>query len=179
MRVVKIALFLITLSLYFTINSFFFVDEAIHIIYEDKGIFNFVFQLPQIFYSTIISIGCNLIIKSLALSENNILKIKKNYNNSDKIEQYTNLFSCLRKKIIIFFIIGFFFLIFFWYFISAFCAVYKNTQIIYLKDCSISFCLSMLYPLIISLIPGIFRIPALRNNKRKFLYMISIFFALL
>ena len=179
LRVVKIALFLITLSLYFTINSFFFVDEAIHIIYEDKGIFNFVFQLPQIFYSTIISIGCNLIIKSLALSENNILKIKKNYNNSDKIEQYTNLFSCLRKKIIIFFIIGFFFLIFFWYFISAFCAVYKNTQIIYLKDCSISFCLSMLYPLIISLIPGIFRIPALRNNKRKFLYMISIFFALL
>ena len=116
----------------------------------------------------------------MALSENNLLKIKKNYNNnSDKINQYTNLFSCLRKKISIFFIVGFFFLIFFWYFISAFCAVYKNTQITYLKDCSISFCLSMIYPFIINLIPGIFRIPALRNDKRKYLYIISYLFSLL
>ena len=180
LRVVKIGLFLIALSLYFTINSFFFIDENIHIIYENKGIFNFIFQLPQIFYSAIISIGCNLIIKSLALSENNLITIKKNYknNSTDCNKKYTNLYSCLRKKIVIFFILGYFLLIFFWYFISAFCAVYKNTQIIFLKNSSISFCLSMIYPFLINLIPGMFRIPSLRNNKRKFLYIIAFVLAL-
>ena len=68
---------------------------------------------------------------------------------------------------------------FFWYFISGFCAVYKNTQIIYLKTCSISFCLSMLYPFALNLFPGLFRIPALRSKNKKYLYNIGNIIALL
>ena len=66
-------------------------------------------------------------------------------------------------------------MVFFWYFISCFCIVYKNTQIILIKDTFLSFFLSMLYPFGINLFPGFLRIPALKNpNKnRDFLYTIS------
>ena len=51
-------------------------------------------------------------------------------------------------------------------------AIYKNTQYHLLKDTLISFGLSLIYPLGIYLLPGIFRIPAL-SNKNKCLYKFS------
>ena len=70
-------------------------------------------------------------------------------------------------------------MIFFWYFISCFCAVYKNTQLILIKNTLISFGLSMIYPFGLNLLPGFFRIPALRAVKRnmKILYNISLIIA--
>ena len=66
-------------------------------------------------------------------------------------------------------------MIFFWYFISCFCAVYVNTQTILLKDTFISFGLSMAYPFGLNLLPGFFRMPALKAEKKdkKCLYKIS------
>ena len=54
-------------------------------------------------------------------------------------------------------------------------AIYKNTQMHLVKDTLISFGLSLVFPFGTSLIPGLFRIPALSNpkNKRKYLYIIS------
>ena len=56
-----------------------------------------------------------------------------------------------------------------------FCAIYINTQIHLFKDSLISFGLSLLYPLAIYLLPGIFRIPALsdKNEKSEFIYSIG------
>ena len=173
LRIIKFSLFLISISLYFTVNSLFFIDENIHKIHEDHGIFNFLYQLPQIIYSSLISMVCNLFINSLALSEKTLLKVKKSNNKNLLISESLNLYICLRKKMYIFFIIGFIMLSFFWYFISGFCAVYKNTQIIYLKNCSISFCLSMIYPFFLSLFPGLFRIPSLKSKRKKYLYIIG------
>ncbi len=64
---------------------------------------------------------------------------------------------------------------FFWYFIACFCAVYKNTQIVLVKDTLLTFGLSMLYPFGLNLLPGIFRLPALKAEKKdkKCLYKIS------
>ena len=72
-------------------------------------------------------------------------------------------------------------MLFFWYFISCFCSVYKNTQIILIKDTLISFGLSMLYPFGLNLLPGLFRIPALKdiNKNKKYLYKLSGFVALI
>ena len=45
--------------------------------------------------------------------------------------------------------------------------IYKNTQLHLIKDTLISFAMSLLYPFGIYLLPGIFRIPALSNRKKK------------
>ena len=66
-------------------------------------------------------------------------------------------------------------MLFFWYFISCFCAAYKNTQIILIEDTLISFITSMIYPLGLKLLPGMVRIPALKapNKDKKYNYKIS------
>ena len=165
----KISLFLFSFALYYTISSLFFQDSTIHKIYEDNGKFNFEYQIPKIIYSSLISIVITIIIKYFSLSENNVINGKKNKDNPEKI------IKVLKIKFLLFFILTFFFLIIFWYYLSCFCAVYKNTQIHLLKDTLISFGLSMTYSFGINLAPGILRIPALRNknNINKILYNIS------
>ena len=177
----KISLFLLSFSLYFTVNGFFFSDDTMHKIYEDRGVYNIVFQIPQILYSSIISTVINMILKLLSLSEKNILIIKKEKDLNNAKNQSKKIKNCIYIKFILFFILSFIFLVFFWYFISCFCAVYTNTQIILIKDTLLSFAISMIYPFGINLIPGLFRIPAIRAQKKdkKFLYQISSIVALI
>ena len=49
-----------------------------HKIYEDQGSFNFVYQLPTIIYSSLISLILNTVLKYFALSNDDILDLKKN-----------------------------------------------------------------------------------------------------
>ena len=176
---IKISLLILAFSLYFTINGFFFSDETMNKINEDKGAFNLLFQIPQILYSTLISAIINLILKRLSLTEKQILIIKQEHNYKEAENKSKKVKLCLKTKLLLFYIISF--LLFFWYFISCFCAVYKNTQIILIKDTLISFGLSMLYPFGLNLFPGMFRIPALRalNKNMKYLYQLSGFIALI
>ena len=170
--IIKILLFFFSFALFYTINALFYNDSTMHKIYEDNGIFNFVYHLNQIFYSLIISIVITSIIKYLSLTEKNLLKIKNEDNkNLDNILK--NELNCLKKKFVLFFILSFIFLLFFWYYLGCFGAVYKNTQIHLIKDTLISFGFSLIYPLILNLLPGILRIPSLKNKNRKCLYNIS------
>ena len=75
-RLLKISLFLFSFALYITINALFFNDSTMHKIYEDQGNFNFLYNLPKILYSTIISSVINFIILFLSLIEKDIIKIK-------------------------------------------------------------------------------------------------------
>ena len=176
-RLLKISLFFFSLVLYLTINALFFNDDTMHKIYEEKGKFNFLYNLPKIIYSTIISSIINFIILFFSLTEKDIIKIKIQVEvykkDLNKVKEETE--KCLKIKILIFFVLNLLFLCFFWYYLSSFCAVYKNTQIHLIKDVSISFLLSLLYPFGFQLIPGMLRIPALRDNNknRKTLYEIS------
>ena len=177
----KVALFLLSFSLYFTINGFFFTDSTMHKVNENNGKYDIILQIPQILYSSIISAIINLLLKILSLSEKNILFLKqeKSFLRARNISY--SIKRCIIIKFVIFFILSNFLLLFFWYFISCFCAVYTNTQKILLKDTFISFAISMFYPFGINLLPGLFRIPALRDNKRncKYMYKISGFIALI
>ena len=178
---IKIGLFIFSSCLYFTVNAFFFTDKTMHKIYEDKGIFNFIFQLPSILYSTLISSFTNFIIKKLALSENSVMELRHIKNKKNAQEETIKLYRRLMIKFNLFFYISLLLLIFFWYYISIFCIVYNNTQIILIKNTITSFSFSLLYPFGLNLLPGIFRIPALRAGEKnkeclyKFGSIISLF----
>ena len=176
---IKIVLFLLSFSLYFSINGLFFSDETMHKIYEDKGAFNILYQIPQIIYSSVISALINTILKQLSLSEKNILALKQEEKYEIAKKKSKTIRNCLIIKFSIFFVIIILFIIFFWYFISCFCAVFSNTQIILIKDTFMSFGLSMVYPFGLNLLPGFFRIPALRDKNRECLYKISSIIALI
>ena len=174
-RIIKIDLFFINFIINFTVNSLFFNDDTMHKIYVDEGDFNFIYQLPQIIYSSLISAVLTFLLKYLSLSEDNIIDYK-NEKSQNKLKLRTKkLKSKLTIKFILFFIFGFIFLLGFWYYLSMFCAIYSKTQFHLIKDTLISFGSSLIYPFGIYLLPGLFRIPALSNpkNNRKCLYNFS------
>jgi hypothetical protein len=175
----KLGLFIISFSLYLTVNAIFFSDSSIHKLYEEKGKYNYIYQIPKILYSTIISSIASIILKQLSLSEKDILKIKKKLYIKELKEITEKIKKCIRIKYILFFTIGFIFFSFFWYYLSCFCCIFVNTQISVIKDTLISYGFSMLYPFLLNLLPGILRIPSLKKNNRKILYNISKIIALI
>ena len=164
-RIVKINLFIFNFALTYTVSAFFFDDSTMHKIYEDGGGFNLEYHIPKIVYSTIISCLITTIVKLIALSESNVIKIRS-AKLKDLNEVYKSEIKSINRKFIIYFIINIILLLFFWYYVCCFCAVYKNTQTQLIKDTICSFVASLIYPFIIDLIPGIFRICALKDIKK-------------
>ena len=80
-KLIKFIVFLFSFALYFTINLLFFNDATLHKIYEDQGKFNFIYQLPKILYSSIISSIITFIIRYLSLTEKIILQLIKTKKN--------------------------------------------------------------------------------------------------
>ena len=173
--IIKLNLFFFSFALYLTVNALFYDEETIHKIYVNNGKYDFIYQIPKIAYSSLLTTVINSIIRSLSLSELAVLKIKNEEDIKMLEKKVSKVEKCLCYKFMIFFRLSFLILIFCWYYLSCFCVVYKNTQLQLIKDTLIGFTLCLVYPLGIYLIPGIFRIPSLINPKknRKCLYRIS------
>ena len=178
-KIIKIDLLIFNFALEFAVNVLFFNDDTMHKIYEDNGDFNLLYQLPQILYSSIISDVFNYILRMLALSQDNILDFKSQKGNIHLDKSKSCLNFKIKIKLVFYFILSNIFLIFFWYYISMFCAIYVNTQIHLIKDTLLSFAISLIYPFIFSILPGICRIPSLSKNNRKILYIISRLFQMI
>ena len=181
-RIIKIFLFFFNFFIQLTINALYFTDDTMHKIYIDKGKFDFIYQIPQIVFSFLISYVIDSLINYLSLSENDIIKIK-----DDKIDHNTvntkvkKVISRLKIKFSLFFIFSLIIILVFGFYLTCFCGVYKNTQIHLITDSGISFSLSLVTPFIINLFPAILRIISLKakNKNRKLLYKLSSIFEML
>ena len=168
--IIKIDLFFISFCIYCFINALFFDEKTIHKIYEDKGIYNFIYLIPYISYSFLISHALFTIIKYVSLSERNIYEIKSEKTIEDTSDKIEKVKRCLVIKYILFFILSILFLLFFWYYLSSFAAVYQNTQIYLIKNILISFGLSLIYPFVINILPSFIRIYSLTSIKPFILF---------
>ena len=175
-KIIKMFLFFFTVSLDFTVNALFFTDDTINKIYQDKGKFNFLYQIPQILYSTLISGFVSVMVKNFALTKENIIELKKEEIKTDIDKKYEQLKKKLKIKFILFFVLAFIILLIIWYYITCFCGIYINTQSHLIKDLLISIVTSLLIPFALCVVPGIFRISALSVDKpsRKYLYKFSL-----
>ena len=163
-QIIKIYIFFLTFTINFTVSAMFYSDSTMHKIYIDEGFFDFTYQLPQMFYSLIISTILKSLLNFLGLYETNIIQIKNNKSSDIIIRRE---YFKIKIKMIFFFVFSFILLFFSWIYLGCFCAVYKNTQIHLLIDVASSFGISFITPIFINLIPGIFRIPSLKNNKKQ------------
>ena len=169
----KIFLFFFNFTVNFVVNALFFNDDTMHKIYTDGGSFNFIYNIPQILYSSIISGIILSIITTLALSDSHFIKLKQYHNKNDINLKAKEVLGILKIKFALFFIVNFVLLTLFWFYLACFCAVYKNTQIHLIKDTLISFGTSKIYPFGIYLIPGIFRIISLKQKNKECIYNFS------
>ena len=165
---IKIFLIFFNFSLGYAVNGLFFNDDTMHKILEDEGKFNLIYQLPQIIYSTVISMILENLLNFLALSEEHVILLKQEKVIKNIKKKGDELIKKLQMRFIGFYIIGFLVIIGLWYYIASFCAVYNKTQYHLIKDTLISTGTSFLTPIGINLLPGIMRIPALKARKEIF-----------
>ena len=173
---IKVLLFFLSFVLYYDLNTLFFVPLVIHKIYLAHASRYYFYQIGIIILSNIICYILDKLIKSVSLSQENILELKSIKTNSNNIyHKYLKTVKCLIIKYSLFFVLSFLFLLLSWYYISSFCAVYANSQLILLINTLICFGLSLIYPLILNLIPGFFRIEAIKsgNKEKEFKYNVS------
>ena len=169
LSIMKVALLLLQISLFIIISAFFFTDNTLNYLYENKNKFDVSFMIRQLGLTFIICYGINIIFKILVRSNSRIIEIKQeNENLLDGIKS-------LKCKFIFYYIMSLMIIFFGWFYISCFCAVFHNTQIILLK-CSLYTLLStFVYPFFICLITSSIRICALSDGKKdkKCLYGFS------
>ena len=157
-------------ALFYFINALFFSDNIIHDIYINN---KFTIKISIIIYSTLISSVIITILRNLFLNKVNNNKIIKNeIKENDMIKKeikYSNY------KYIIIFLLMYILLIISWYYLSAFCAVYKNSQLYLLENVLICYAIFLIYPFILYLLPGFLRISSLSHNKKssELIYNIS------
>ena len=104
-----------------------------------------------------------LLLKFLITSKNKIQDVimgkkdlnenkKNNVNKQEYILKLSKILNNLKIKIIFFIITELLLILFFFYFTTAFCEVYRKTQISWLIDCCTSFIMSIFVEVLISFI---------------------------
>ena len=189
----RLSLFLFRISCDLAFNALFYFSQNISDKYHYKGDNLFLFTIVNNLIISIISTFSTFILvhslNFLTNSKDKILSIFRDKDNNlkdDKIfkiniksrrkiyEEINIVFKFLKIKILIYIILEMLLILFFFYYIVAFCEVYKETQIDWIIDVTLSSFLSLLEELIISfIITVLYKISI--KYKSKIIYKIVLF----
>ena len=140
--------------------------KIMHKLFLSYGKYDFVQQIPQITYSTIITQLIELFLCFLSLTDKHIYRIRTSLIKGKSID-IPKIIRCMQIKLIIFFSFIGILLVVYWYIISFFWEVYRNNQIQFLKDSAISFSISLFYPFALYLLSTELRKFAVNDSKYK------------
>ena len=194
LKPLRICIFIFTYTCNNALNALFYTTGKISDKYHFKGknvyIFTMLNNTVKSLITTLIGILLVFFFQSLINSNSKIDKLFKNQDlllikdenyyvkNTKKNEIKRNvikILKCLRIKIIFFMIIEYLIILFFFYYVTAFCHVYKNTQISWILDCVVSFFISIIIEFAISFIFSlIYKISI--KHKFQCLYKICLMF---
>ena len=109
------------------------------------------------------------------INSKNIEIFIKNFKFKEKyLRQINYLISKFQVKLKIYIIISIFSMVFFWYYVCAFCGVYQNSQINWIKDIFVSFIIGLIYPCILCLIATILRYIGLKKRIKILIYLCKV-----
>ena len=190
----RICLLIFAYSCDFSFNTVFYFNSNISDKYYYNGNNKFFFtmfnNISISIISTFVSLGLGVFFKVLTNSKDDIEDLFRNeerkmrennkyiVNFSKRKQILMNVYEINKKlkiKIIIFFILELLVMIFFFYFVTAFCEVYRQSQISWITDSIVSFLLS--FPIEFGnsfLIAVFYKISV--EKKCKWLYKIAMFF---
>ena len=193
MRGLNLCHFIFIYSSDLAFNTIFYSNEKISEKYHYQGYNLFYFSLVnniiKNLLSAILSIGVvnlfqflidsRIYFENIFRKEEKKMRKDKNYkiNKETKckiLNEIREISSKLKNKIIIFLISEFSLMLFFYYFVTAFCEVYKKTQVSWIIDFLTSYLLSILTEIFLTWILTLFYIVSIRY-KIKFVYTIVLF----
>ena len=163
---IKIERFLVLICTQMAMNGLFFSDESMHKANNDDN-YNFVQQLPKIIFSLIATHIIEVVLCFLSMTDTTYYKIKKLSKDKQNDEKIINEIKCMKRKLIGFYVFTFLLFLFYWYFISAFCAVYQNTQKTFILDSFISIVVQFIDPFFIYCFTTLLRYISLTKCANK------------
>ena len=193
LKPIRFGIFIFSFACDFALNALFYLSKNISDKYHYNGAYRELYALTNNLVislsSTIVSFILLFFFRSLSQSNNqieklfreqeNILRTDKEYKVDNEVikeirNKISKIMKCLNCKINIFLTIEIIFLAFFFYYVTAFCQVYRSTQISWLLDCLSSYAISMAITLVASfLFAMIYKISI--KCRMKTLYKIIIF----
>ena len=168
LKSIRIIIFITGIAVDFALNALFYTDSLITTKYKNGGALDFIISFPKTLYSYIIGFIVGFLSKSLANEKKDVTSLIQNEKN--KVEFNIMARTILRKlqrKLVLYFIINFMIILFFWYYTTAFCAVYSQTQMEWLKDGLTSFGISLGLPFVICLVFATMRSLALKYSIKS------------
>ena len=100
----------------------------------------------------------SLVVKILSLSERDLYRLKQDKKLCNTIKRK------MKIKAIVLFGISILLIMLFWYYVSAFCAVFKNSQGHYFINVLVAFIVCNAWPCVTSLIAPALRIYSIKHN---------------
>ena len=171
--IIKLSFLTFNFQISFFLNALFYTEDYISETYHNDGVLNFISSLPKSIYSFMVAMIITNLLRMLSNSKSELMRI---IIRQRKTRNYINLINIkllkLRKKLIVYFTLIILLGIFFLYYVTAFCAVYYNSQIYWLIGCVESFALDSLTALIICVFITFFRYLSIKK-RIKYFYSLS------
>ena len=138
--VIKLSFLVFTFQISFFLNALFYTDEYISDAYHNDGVLDFFSGLPKCFYSFIATLITTNLLRMLSSSKNELIKVIRSNTKFSNFKSLINIkLKKLRIKLIIYFILLFALESLFLYYVTVFCAVYRNSQKYWFLGCLQSF----------------------------------------
>ena len=177
--IINLSFLVFTFQINFFLNALFYTDEYISDAYHNEGVLDFFSGLPKSIYSFVATLIVTNILRMLTNSKNEFIKIIKRRDKINKYEEVVNMkLKKLRIKLIVYFILIYLMDIFFLYYVTAFCAVYRNSQKYWFIGCLESFGLDFLISVIICIFLTIFRYLSIRKRIKCLFILVEFISAL-
>ena len=189
----RIILIIFAFSADLALNSIFYSNENISKKYKYEGenvyLFTLVNDLVESLTSAIVSLLLvnffQYLVDSRGKYEDVFRKEESKMRNNRKYKvdkktksqmfnQISEISKKLKIKVVVFFAFEFSLMLFFYYFVTAFCEVYKKTQVSWIIDFLTSYLLSILTEILLTWLLTLFYIVSIRY-KIKFMYTIVLF----
>jgi hypothetical protein len=170
---IRLSLFILSCTLDFFFNAFFYSDTYLEQRYEEDTLITILIDYPKEIFSSLASQFIVKLIellmedKALSCFLKRIASQNKNY-----LKGVNYLLKKYEQRFYIYISIGFIILGFTWYYVCAFCTVYQNTQMKLLYDTVESCAINILLPFPISFLSVSFRHLAIKKLN-KFLFFLS------
>ena len=171
--VIKLSFLISTFQINFFLNALFYSDEYISKAYHNNGVLDFFSGLLKSIYSFLATLVTTNLLGMLSNSKNELINTIRNRTYKiDYLLQVNTKLKKLRNKLIIYYLFLFILDILFLYYVSAFCAVYRNSQKYWLIGCLESFLIESMSSIVICMFLAALRYVSLKK-RIKCLYILA------
>ena len=178
LRILKVSLFACFIAFYLAFTALFFNDNIIRAIYTYKGNTDAAVHVTNVVLSSICSIIMAFIIRLVTLNDRDINKILSETETEKREDQIALTKNSLNIRATIFYAFSIIAVGICWYYVSAFCAVFKNSQGHYFINTIVSFIVCNLWPIVTSgITTGLRKLSLSKESSAlyKFSQIVSLF----